>query len=108
MHGMMQFTAVTCILFLYILTNNVVECAMCVSHGSCGCRLDNGDGIIDLSPMVAAAGSSPMFVYYFYFCLVMHVKCLRLFLNYLTTEICRKCLCFELLIINLFRHCILL
>ena len=70
----MQFAAVTCVLFIYFLTNNVVECVKCVSHGTCGCRLDNGGGIIDLSPMVAAAGSSPMFVNYFHCCLVNDIK----------------------------------
>ena len=40
----------------------------CVSYGKCGCKLDNGGGIIDLSPMIAAAGQSPMCVYFLVGC----------------------------------------
>ena len=48
---------------LYLQSNSLVECAVkCVSYGKCGCKLDNDGGIIDLSPMIAAAGSTPMWV----------------------------------------------
>jgi len=32
----------------------------CVSSGECGCKLDDGSRSIDLSPMITAAGHSPM------------------------------------------------
>ena len=37
----------------------VVEGTKCVGFGECGCKLDDGRSI-DLSPMIAAAGKSPM------------------------------------------------
>ena len=47
---------------LYLQSNSIVECKVkCVSYGKCGCKLDNGGGIIDLSPMMT--GQSPMCVY---------------------------------------------
>ena len=54
---------VTLLLFvlLYLQSNSIGVCAVkCVSYGKCGCKLDNGGGIIDLSPMIAAAGQIPM------------------------------------------------